>query len=148
MSQQNAESRVHERYECKVRTACQPAGSNETRWDATIEDISRSGARLRLGRRFEPRTGHRRLVSIFEVTGLEGDVLTGNELWAFDAGRDRLVWTGIPPRCLDKIAARGVRYAPPPARDPTGGGHPPGQPGRPRGNVPASGPANAPASAG
>jgi hypothetical protein len=65
--------------------------------------------------RFEPRTGRRRLVGIFEVTGLEGDVVTGNDLWVLDAARDRLSWTGIQPRCLAKIAARGITYAPPPA---------------------------------
>jgi pilus assembly protein CpaF len=65
--------------------------------------------------RFEPRTGRRRLVSIFEVTGLEGDVVTGNEIWGIDPARDRLAWTGIRPRCLERIAARGVAYALPPA---------------------------------
>ena len=65
--------------------------------------------------RFEPRAGRRRLVSIFEVTGLEGEVVTGNELWALDPVRDRLAWTGIRPRCLEKIAARGVSYGLPPA---------------------------------
>ena len=63
----------------------------------------------------EPRTGRRRLVSIFEVTGLEGDIVTGNEIWGIDPARDRLAWTGIRPRCLAKIAARGVAYALPPA---------------------------------
>jgi pilus assembly protein CpaF len=61
--------------------------------------------------RFEPRTGRRRLVSVFEVTGLEGDTLTGNELWTLDPESDRLVWTGIPPRCLEKIAAKGIAYS-------------------------------------
>jgi pilus assembly protein CpaF len=63
--------------------------------------------------RFEPRTGRRRLVSIFEVTGTEGGVISGNELWAHDPGRDRLSWTGVQPRCLEKIAARGVAYVAP-----------------------------------
>src|SRR5262249_31999334 len=63
--------------------------------------------------RFEPRTGRRRLVSVFEVTGLEGDMIAGNELWALDRARDRLAPTGIPPRCLEKLAAEGVSYAPP-----------------------------------
>jgi pilus assembly protein CpaF len=98
--------------------------------------------------RFEPRTGHRRLVSIFEVTGLEGDVLTGNELWTFDATGDRLVWTGIPPRCLDKLAARGVLYAPPPARDAARGAEPVGGPARGSRPPPDGGPANAAVSAG
>ena len=71
----------------------------------------------RLQVRFEPRAGRRRLVSIFEVTGLEGDVVTGNELWTIDSTRDRLTWTGIRPRCLEKIAARGVAYATPPAME-------------------------------
>lgn len=61
--------------------------------------------------RFEPRMGRRRLVNVFEVTGLEGDVITGNDLWALDPGRDRLVWTGIQPRCMAKIAAKAVPYA-------------------------------------
>jgi pilus assembly protein CpaF len=95
--------------------------------------------------RFEPRTGRRRLVSIFEVTGLEGDVLTGNELWAFDAGRDRLVWSGIPPRCADKLAAKGVPYAPPPALDTVRDIHRPGRAARPRRDVPAAGAGNSPA---
>ena len=67
--------------------------------------------------RFEPRTGRRRVSSIFEVAGLEGDTLVGNDLWALDPARDRLVWTGIHPRCLAKIAARGVTYALPPATE-------------------------------
>jgi pilus assembly protein CpaF len=66
--------------------------------------------------RFEPASGRRRVVSIYEVTGMEttgGDsaVITGNELWTLDAQRDRLTWTGLPPRCLGKITAKGVRYA-------------------------------------
>jgi hypothetical protein len=64
--------------------------------------------------RFEPKTGRRRVVSIFEVTGLEGDTITGNDLWAYDPASDRLVWSGIQPRCLAKIAAKGIAYAPPP----------------------------------
>jgi pilus assembly protein CpaF len=64
--------------------------------------------------RFEPRTGRRRVASIFEVTGLEGDVITGNELWTLDPVADRLIWRGIQPRCLAKMAARGVAYALPP----------------------------------
>ncbi len=65
--------------------------------------------------RFEPRTGRRRLVSIFEVAGLEGNVITGQELWVLDPARDRLVWTGLQPRCLAKMTPKGVSYALPPA---------------------------------
>ena len=66
--------------------------------------------------RFEPASGRRRVVSIYEVTGVEAlggesAVITGNELWNLDALRDRLTWTGIPPRSLGKIAAKGVNYA-------------------------------------
>ena len=66
--------------------------------------------------RFEPRTGQRRLVSIFEVTGLEGDVITGSELWGLDADSGRLTWTGLQPRCLAKMAARGIPYTFSPGR--------------------------------
>ncbi len=61
--------------------------------------------------RFEPRTGRRRLVSIFEVTGLEGNVVTGQDLWLLDPQRDRLAWTGLQPRCLAKMGSKGVSYA-------------------------------------
>ena len=61
--------------------------------------------------RLEPRTGRRRLVNIFEVVGLEGNVITGQDLWVLEPGRDRLTWTGLQPRCLSKIAARGVPCA-------------------------------------
>src|SRR5437588_2586446 len=50
--------------------------------------------------RFETKTGRRRISGIFEVTGLETTgsgypVITGQELWEFDATRDRLTWSGI-----------------------------------------------------
>jgi pilus assembly protein CpaF len=67
--------------------------------------------------RFDARSGHRRVANIFEVIGLEGEVITGNELWALDPASDRLRWTGILPRCLGKIAAKGVAYALPPAAE-------------------------------
>jgi pilus assembly protein CpaF len=63
--------------------------------------------------RHHPR--RRRVSHIWEVTGQEGDVLTGHDLWVLDPARDRLVWTGIRPRCLTRMADRGVAYAPPPA---------------------------------
>lgn len=68
--------------------------------------------------RFEARSGTRRVSSIFEVTGLEGPTIAGNDLWRHDPARDRLVWTGIQPRCLEKVAARGVPYAPPVSPEP------------------------------
>jgi pilus assembly protein CpaF len=57
------------------------------------------------------RTGQRRIASIFEVTGTEAGVINGHELWGLDQGR--LVWRGRPPRCLEKMSARGVEYVPP-----------------------------------
>jgi pilus assembly protein CpaF len=63
--------------------------------------------------RLEPLTGRRRVSHVFEVTGQEGGVVTGNDLWVLDPSRDRLAWTGIKPRCTDKMAARGVAYAAP-----------------------------------
>ena len=64
--------------------------------------------------RFEPRTGRRRVASIFEVTGMEGDVIAGNELWTIDGTTDRLVWRGIRPRCQEKMVARAIPYSLPP----------------------------------
>jgi pilus assembly protein CpaF len=57
------------------------------------------------------RTGQRRIASIFEVTGVEGGVITGHEIWGTEHGR--LVWKGRPPRCVEKMNAHGVEYAPP-----------------------------------
>ncbi len=57
------------------------------------------------------RTGQRRVASVFEVTGVEGGVIAGHELWGLDHGR--LVWRGRVPRCLDKMVAQGIDYAPP-----------------------------------
>jgi pilus assembly protein CpaF len=59
--------------------------------------------------RVAARTGQRRVASIFEVTGVEGNVISGHELWGLDHGR--LSWRGRPPRCVEKIAALGVEYA-------------------------------------
>jgi pilus assembly protein CpaF len=57
------------------------------------------------------RTGQRRVASIFEVTGLEAGVISGHEIWGLEHGR--LQWKGRPPRCLEKMAAHGIEYAPP-----------------------------------
>ncbi|MFN8472791.1 MAG: ATPase, T2SS/T4P/T4SS family [Anaerolineae bacterium] len=84
--------------------------------EALVKMVART-IELVLQLRFEPRTGHRRLVSIFEVTGLEGDVITGNDLWALDPVQGRLTWTGIQPRCLAKMTARGIPYAISPGRN-------------------------------
>ena len=65
--------------------------------------------------RVEPATGRRRVAGIFEVTGMEGDVVAGQDLWTLDGAADRLTWTGLRPRCLAKIAAKGVPYDLPPA---------------------------------
>ena len=59
--------------------------------------------------RVSSRTGQRRVASIFEVTGLEGGVITGHDIWSLE--HERLRWRGRPPRCLEKMSARGVEYA-------------------------------------
>ena len=80
--------------------------------EAVTKMVSRS-VELVIQLRFEAQTGRRRISSIFEVTGMEGDVLLGQELWVLDAARDRLVWSGLQPRSIDKMRARGVAYATP-----------------------------------
>ena len=81
------------------------------------EDLTRMVARtieLVVQLRSNVRTGQRRVGSIFEVTGVEAGVISGHDIWSLDQGQ--LVWTGRPPRCLEKMAARGIDYAPPVAR--------------------------------
>lgn len=68
--------------------------------------------------RVSVRTGERRIASIFEVTGLDAGVINGHDLWALGGGR--LVWCGRPPRCVEKIAARGIDYAIPQGVDAEG----------------------------
>jgi pilus assembly protein CpaF len=62
---------------------------------------------------FAPDGGRRLVTSVYEVTGMENDVIAGNELWGRDEATGRLAWTGIQPRCLAKFKARGVAYTPP-----------------------------------
>ena len=78
--------------------------------DELVRMVSRT-IELVVQLRVAMRTGQRRVASIFEVTGLEGGVISGHELWGLEHGR--LVWRGRPPRCLDKITAHGIEYAPP-----------------------------------
>jgi pilus assembly protein CpaF len=78
------------------------------------EELARMVARtieLVVQLRVTARTGQRRVVCVFEVTGVEGGVIAGHEIWGLDHGR--LVWRGRPPRCMDKMAAQGIEYIPP-----------------------------------
>jgi pilus assembly protein CpaF len=59
--------------------------------------------------RVTARTGQRRVASIFEVTGVDSGVISGHEIFGLEHGR--LVWKGRPPRCMEKMTARGVEYA-------------------------------------
>jgi hypothetical protein len=52
----------------------------------------------------------RRAVSVFEATGIEGTIITGNELWTIDPDTDRPAWTGIQPRCLAKFRKQGLHF--------------------------------------
>src|SRR5438045_2550993 len=54
------------------------------------------------------RTGQRRVASIFEVTGIDGGVISGHEVFGLEQGR--LVWKGRPPRCMEKMASYGVEF--------------------------------------
>lgn len=62
--------------------------------------------------RLDPTTNRRRVVHVYEVTGTEGGRLAGQDVWLLRHGR--LTWTGLRPRCLDKIGARAIPYALPP----------------------------------
>jgi len=66
----------------------------------------------------DPRTQRRQVTHVLEVTGLgESATVEGHDLWTTVPSRDgqrHLEWTGIRPRCLEKMADRGVAYEPPP----------------------------------
>jgi len=66
----------------------------------------------------DSRTQRRLVTHVLEVTGLgESATVEGHDLWTMalgDDGQRALEWTGIRPRCLEKMADRGVAYEPPP----------------------------------
>ena len=66
----------------------------------------------------DPRTQRRQVTHVLEVTGLgESATVEGHDLWTTVPSADgqrHLEWTGIRPRCLEKMADRGVAYEPPP----------------------------------
>ena len=64
------------------------------------------------------RDGSRRIVSVVEVEGMEGDIVTLQDIFTFDykAGRDEtgrflggLVSTGLRPKFLDSLADQGIQ---------------------------------------
>ncbi|WP_295478683.1 CpaF family protein, partial [Thermoflexus sp.] len=65
------------------------------------------------------RDGSRRIISLTEIQGLEGEVITTTELFRFEqygmeGGKivGRLVPTGIRPRFMDRLEAAGIRLPP------------------------------------
>ena len=54
--------------------------------------------------RMDP-SGRRRVSSVYEVTGIEGDQVSGSELFALDGGRLR--WSGIRPRRSERLLQAG-----------------------------------------
>ncbi|MDQ6673021.1 MAG: Flp pilus assembly complex ATPase component TadA, partial [Chloroflexota bacterium] len=66
----------------------------------------------------DPGTQRRQVTHVLEVTGLgESATVDGHDLWTLVPGADglrRLEWTGIRPRCLEKISERGIDYELPP----------------------------------
>jgi len=58
------------------------------------------------------RDGSRKITSISEVLGMEGDVIVTQEIFGYDYGDGRSAGrfraTGIKPRCCDKLAASGA----------------------------------------
>jgi pilus assembly protein CpaF len=65
------------------------------------------------------RDGSRRVVSVSEVQGMEGDVITMSEIFAFEKtgienGKiiGRLMPTGLRPKFIDRIEAAGIRLPP------------------------------------
>ena len=66
----------------------------------------------------DSRTQRRLVTHVLEVTGLgESATVEAHDLWVMvpgDDGERALEWSGIRPRCMEKMAERGVVYEPPP----------------------------------
>ena len=58
--------------------------------------------------RLESQSGRRVVASVYEVTGLEGDAVAGSEIFTWRNGA--LCWTGIRPRCAERLAEHGVPW--------------------------------------
>ena len=56
------------------------------------------------------RDGKRRIVSITDVVGLEGDVPVLEDLWAYDAGRDEFVCSGGKPSFAEHVSSLGMGH--------------------------------------
>ena len=52
--------------------------------------------------------GTRRITHVTEVVGMEGDIITLQDIFKYDYTRSELVSTGIRPGFADKLADRGV----------------------------------------
>jgi pilus assembly protein CpaF len=96
-----------------------------------ITDMIAATVELVIVLRIDPLgSGRRQVVHIFEVTGLgQGSIVDGHDLWTVPPPESNaagcLQWTGIRPRCLEKMMERGVDYELPPlalqrARNPNG----------------------------
>jgi pilus assembly protein CpaF len=59
--------------------------------------------------RLEPASDQRVVTNIYEVTGLEGDVVAGSDLFRIEDGALR--WSGIRPRCAPRLERNGVAFA-------------------------------------
>ena len=54
------------------------------------------------------RDGSRRISHVTEVVGMEGDIITLQDIYRYDYQATRLASTGIRPELVDKLADRGV----------------------------------------
>lgn len=59
--------------------------------------------------KMEPQSGRRLIDSIYEVTGMEEDAVAGSELFVLSEG-GALQWTGIRPRCAERLDAGGFPW--------------------------------------
>lgn len=82
---------------------------------AVLRDLAASTVDMVVHLHYAPRTGLRRVATVHEIVGLEegpgGGVIVGQDLWTWDPDRDELRWTGVKPRCLERLAAYGIAYA-------------------------------------
>ena len=58
------------------------------------------------------RDGVRRITQVTEIVGMEGDIITLQDLFVYDHAAKMLRPTGLRPRCLDRLAERDVHVHP------------------------------------
>lgn len=93
----------------RIETLCLMAGVNQLSQIALRKQITSALDLIIQIRRM--RNGKRKIVEISEITGMEGDTITLQEVFKYDQPLDQIVSTGLVPTFLDRLTEQGIKLA-------------------------------------